>query len=135
MPDELYDDEGRTPSQAQMDSQTQAQAALAAQQTIGALKMAGQQIVQAVNEGADRETAREILGRMDAIAQGESFEGEDTEVYANYQRFMRTHQRGPERAASSAAAASAARTPVVNKANKNKARQDYHEGKTNVYPG
>ena len=135
MAQELYDDEGRTPSQAQMDSQTQAQAALAAQQTIGALKMAGQQIVQAVNEGADRETAREILGAMDAIAQGQGYEGQDTEVYANYQRFMRTHQRGPERAASSTRAAPAAQTPAVNKASKDKARRDYHEGRTNVYPG
>ena len=133
MPDDsLYDDEGRTPSQAQMDQQGQAAAAAAAHQTLGALRMAGQQIVAAVNEGASREDARELLGRMDAIAQGEGYEGEDVEVYDRYQRFLRQHQRGPERAAP---AARAARAPAANKASKDKARKDYHEGKTNVYPG
>ena len=63
MPDDsLYDDEGRTPSQAAMDSQGQAQAAQAAQQQLGALRMAGQQIVEAVQQGADREAGRP-LGR------------------------------------------------------------------------
>ena len=137
MPDELYDDEGRTPSQAAMDQQGQAQVAQAVQQTIGALRMASQEIVEAVNQGADRETARGILGRMDALAQGETVEGEDTEIYADYQRFMRTHQRGPERAASTAPAARAASAPAArtNKATLNKQREDYHQGKTNEYPG
>ena len=102
MAEDLYDEEGRTPSQAAMDQQGQAQAAQAAQQQLGALRMAGQQIVEAVQQGADREVGRELLGRMDALAQGEAIEGEDTAIYAEYQRFIRTHQRGPERAASSA---------------------------------
>ena len=132
MPDSLYDDEGRTPSQAQMDQQGQAQAAAAAQQTIGALRMAGQQIVQAVSEGASREEARELLGEMDAVARGEGFEGQDVELYDRYQRFLRTHQRGPQRAAP---AASSARTPAANKATLNKRREAYHKGETNEYPG
>ena len=129
MPDELYDDSGSTPSQAALDAQTestaQSQQVLSAAYKAGVANMARDSVMEGIKVGGDTQEARDLLGRVDEWASGEH---EDSGLNENIKRFGRTSNRA-------APAAPAARAPAKKVIDKNQARRDYHEGKTNVYPG
>ena len=130
---ELYNEAGDTPSQAALDSQQAGKAFLERTRAQGGLDLAKSQIADAVRDGADAARGRELLGQIDEYEQyPDSATPEATvKLYSDHKAFIRSPGAAPQ----AAQAAPPSPAPAPKKVNINKARQDYHEGKTNVFPG
>ena len=123
---DLYGD--ATPSQAQLDAQTQGQNTIAAAALQGRLSLAKQQVMEAVQQGGDQAVGRALLGRLDDIVTHPDYGDPDDQLYQEFTQYVR---QGPMPARQPAAPARPAKKAI----DKNKAREAYASGKTNVYPG
>ncbi len=124
-----YATDEATPSQQALDSQLAGQKTIQAAQYQGQLGLARSQIQDAVADGADAAQGRELWGRLDQLQEFPDSE-DPVELYSAHKKFLRSAGAAPVAPSSQSAAPA---TPP--KKDLNKARRDYIDGKTNVYPG
>ena len=124
--DDYMGEDGATPSQAALDAQLQHKATIEQAGYLGRIALARTQVSEAVAEGADAAAGRELLGRLDDMAEFPS-EGDNAEVYKDSKAFIRG---GPV-----AQAPMTPKPPAKKKVNLNAARAAYARGETNEYPG
>ncbi len=121
-----YTDTDASPSQAALDAQLAGQKAIQAAQYSGQLGLARSQIQDAVADGGDAAVGRDLLGRLDSLQEFGSDMEDPVALYAEHKKFLRS---------TGAAPSSQPSAPPKKVIDKNKARRDYVDGKTNVYPG
>ena len=83
-----YTEGDATPSQAALDAQIQHSATIEQAGYLGQIGLARTQVAEAVAEGADATKGRELLGRLDDMAQFPSAEG-NAEVYKDFKAFIK----------------------------------------------
>lgn len=129
MVEEEYSDTEGSPSQVALDQQLRQSQLIEQAGYLGRIGLARTQISEAVQEGADAVKGRELLGRLDDMIEFPTAGDDSSEVYKEFKTFIKGGT------APVAAPSQPPSPPRARKPNINQARRDYHEGKTDVYPG